>query len=45
MYSSWVWLYFVLTLGLTALVLGGTWVLWRAKEKEIVRQAGEAKSG
>ncbi|KAF2648160.1 hypothetical protein K491DRAFT_613315, partial [Lophiostoma macrostomum CBS 122681] len=34
-YSSWLWLYFVLTIGLTAVVLGGTWYLWRTKEREL----------
>ncbi|KAF3000720.1 hypothetical protein E8E13_003248 [Curvularia kusanoi] len=37
-YSSWLWLYFVLTLALTAIVMGGTWVMSRAKEKELTRK-------
>ena len=39
-YSVWLWLYFVLTLVLTAIVVGGTWILWRGKEKEITKEMG-----
>ncbi|KAH7079545.1 hypothetical protein FB567DRAFT_124711 [Paraphoma chrysanthemicola] len=34
-YSDWLWLYFVVTLVLTAVVVVGTWALWKGKEKEI----------
>jgi len=43
-YSPWVWLYFTLTLALTAVVISGTWVLWRSKEKEIIRQGDESNT-
>ena len=35
-------MYFVVTVALTAVVIGGTWVLWKSKEKEITRQGKEA---
>jgi hypothetical protein len=34
-YSSWLWLYFVVTIGLTAAVVVGTWFMWRTKEKQV----------
>jgi uncharacterized protein YneF (UPF0154 family) len=34
-YSVWLWLYFVLTIALTAIVVGGTWVVWKSKEGEL----------
>ena len=33
-------MYFILTLALTAIVVGGTWILWRGKEKEITKEMG-----
>ncbi|KAF3051668.1 hypothetical protein E8E11_010467 [Didymella keratinophila] len=41
-YSKWLWLYFVVTIALTTIVIGGTWALWRSKEREIIRQSDEA---
>jgi hypothetical protein len=35
-YSPWLWLYFVVTTGLTLLVVVGTWLLWRKREQEVV---------
>lgn len=35
MYSPWIWLYFLVTILLTLLVLLGTWVLWKKKEREV----------
>lgn len=37
-YSTWLWLYFLVTIVLTAVVVIGTWVLWKGKEKEISRR-------
>ncbi|KAF2022481.1 hypothetical protein EK21DRAFT_95678, partial [Setomelanomma holmii] len=37
-YSKWLWLYFVVTLVLTAVVVIGTWLLWKSKEEEISRR-------
>ena len=37
-------MYFVLTLALTAIVVGGTWILWRGKEKEITKEMGSRTS-
>jgi len=34
----------VVTVALTAVVIGGTWVLWKSKEREITRQS-EAVAG
>ncbi|KAH7411821.1 hypothetical protein DE146DRAFT_255853 [Phaeosphaeria sp. MPI-PUGE-AT-0046c] len=34
-YSGWLWLYFVVSAILTAIVVVGTWMLWKGKEKEI----------
>ncbi|KAJ4323391.1 hypothetical protein N0V94_001863 [Neodidymelliopsis sp. IMI 364377] len=42
-FSPWIWLYFVLTLALTAIVISGTWVLWRSKEKEITMHLDKHK--
>lgn len=42
-YSRWLWLYFLVTILLTVLVLGGTWVLWRSKEVEIARRFAKAQ--
>ncbi|USP72805.1 hypothetical protein yc1106_00079 [Curvularia clavata] len=36
MYSPWLWLYFVVTFVLTLVVMVGTWLLWKKKEKEVV---------
>jgi hypothetical protein len=38
-YSRWLWLYFVVTVVLTAIVVVGTWMLWRGKEREILERA------
>jgi hypothetical protein len=37
-YSKWLWLYFVVTVVLTAVVIIGTWLLWTGKESEISRR-------
>jgi hypothetical protein len=37
-YSKWLWLYFVVTVVLTAVVVVGTWLLWTGKESEISRR-------
>jgi heme exporter protein D len=38
-YSAWLWLYFAVTVVLTAVVVVGTWMLWKSKERDIERQA------
>jgi uncharacterized protein YneF (UPF0154 family) len=38
-YSAWLWLYFVVTIVLTAVVVVGTWMLWKTKEREIAKHA------
>jgi heme exporter protein D len=38
-YSGWLWLYFVVTVVLTAVVVVGTWILWKVKEREILERA------
>jgi hypothetical protein len=38
-YSAWLWLYFVVTVVLTAVVVVGTWMLWKTKEREIAKYA------
>jgi hypothetical protein len=38
-YSGWLWLYFVVTVVLTAVVVVGTWMLWKGKEREILERA------
>lgn len=40
-YSKWLWLYFVVSIVLTTVVVVGTWLLWKGKEKEISRQSGK----
>lgn len=37
-YSVWLWLYFLVTVLLTLLVVVGTWVLWKRKEREVEGQ-------
>jgi len=37
-YSKWLWLYFVVTVVLTAIVIIGTWFLWAGKESELSRR-------
>jgi hypothetical protein len=32
------WLYFVVTIGLTVAVVVGTWFMWRTKEDQIVKR-------
>jgi flagellar basal body-associated protein FliL len=44
-YSRWLWLYFVVTLVLTAIVVVGTWLLWKGKEKEISHRSQKPISG
>lgn len=34
-YSHWLWLYFVVTVALTAAVVIGTWYLWKTREKQV----------
>ncbi|KAF1994133.1 hypothetical protein P154DRAFT_586834 [Amniculicola lignicola CBS 123094] len=34
-YSWWLWLYFLVTILLTAAVLLGTWIMWKNKENEL----------
>lgn len=35
-YSPWIWLYFLVTIALTLIVVVGTWFLWRKKEQEVM---------
>jgi ABC-type nickel/cobalt efflux system permease component RcnA len=35
-YSQWIWLYFLVTIALTLIVVVGTWFLWRKKEQEVM---------
>ncbi|RYN34544.1 hypothetical protein AA0119_g12375 [Alternaria tenuissima] len=35
-YSQWIWLYFLVTIVLTLIVVVGTWFLWRMKEREVM---------
>ncbi|KAG9193670.1 hypothetical protein G6011_03705 [Alternaria panax] len=35
-YSQWLWLYFLVTIVLTLVVVVGTWLLWTKKEQEVV---------
>ncbi|KAF2465147.1 uncharacterized protein BDR25DRAFT_346261 [Lindgomyces ingoldianus] len=42
-YSWWLWLYFLVTLILTAITMVGTWALWKNKENEIARQFPKTK--
>ena len=42
-YSGWLWLYFVVTVILTAVVVVGTWLLWKGKEKEISKRISKQK--
>jgi Mg2+ and Co2+ transporter CorA len=44
-YSGWLWLYFLVTIVLTAVVVAGTWLLWKGKEKEISRRIEKQKPG
>jgi uncharacterized membrane protein len=44
-YSEWLWLYFVVTVVLTAVVVVGTWMLWRGKEREILERAAGQVGG
>jgi hypothetical protein len=38
-YSEWLWLYFLVSVVLTMLVVVGTWLLWKGKERELSRHA------
>jgi uncharacterized membrane protein len=42
-YSGWLWLYFLVTLVLTAVVVVGTWLLWKGKEKDISKRIEKQK--
>lgn len=37
-YSRWLWLYFVISVILTAIVVAGSWLLWKGKEEEIAKR-------
>jgi Tfp pilus assembly protein PilO len=38
-YSEWLWLYFLVSVVLTTLVVVGTWLLWKGKERELSAHA------